>query len=269
MAEGFAAAVEREVELGGNCGQMFVGSPRCWAVSEVDEADADALREASAERDVGPWAVHGTYLVDLATPKADLARKSTDRVQRELDAAATLGVPYHVFHPGAHTGAGEAAGIENVGSRLSVVDVPDGPTALLENTAGGGTIVGSRLEDLDAMVEASGHAYGDVGICLDTCHHFAAGYDFTGGATMADPFDEIDATVGLENLRYLHLDDSKHPLGSERDEHVGEGEIGAAGFRQFVNHDALRDRPMVLGTPVDERGYAWNLERVRELRTGD
>jgi len=271
IADGFEAAVDREAELGGNCGQLFVGSPRGWATSDVEEGAAEAFREAAEERDVRPWVVHGTYLINLATPKEDLAGKSLDCVRAELDAAATLGIPYYVFHPGAHTGAGEETGVENVGERLSELDVPEGVTLLLENTAGKGTTVGKRLEDLAAMVETSTHDYDDLGICLDTCHLFAAGYEFGTETAMAELIEAVDSTVGVENVHYLHLNDSKHPPGSEKDEHehVGEGEIGEEGFRRFVNHEALRGKPMVLETPEDGKGYAWNIERVRELYDGD
>jgi len=271
IAGGIQNAVDREVELGGNCGQIFVGSPRGWATSEVTDEEASAFRESAEAQDVGPWIVHGTYLINLATPKDDLAEKSIDAVQAEVDAAATLGIPYYVFHPGAHTGAGEETGIENVGERLSALDVPDGVTVLLENTAGKGTTVGTRLADLEAMVDASEYGYGDLGVCLDTCHLYAAGYDFTDESGLDALVDEVEETVGLDHVHYLHLNDSKHPLGSEKDEHehIGEGEIGDEGFRRFVNHEALRDVPMVLETPEDEKGFAWNVEKVRELRTGD
>ena len=273
IAGGVANAVERERDLEGNCGQIFVGSPRGWATNEVDEDDAATFEAASEEHDVGPWIVHGTYLVNFATPKEDLAEKSIDAVQAEVDAAAAYGIPYYVFHPGAHTGAGYDTGVENVGERLSAVEIPDDVTVLLENTAGKGTTVGTEMADLAAMVEASDHDYGDggVGVCLDTCHLWAAGYDFSDDDGMDELIAEVEETVGVEHVHYLHLNDSKHPLGSEKDEHehVGEGEIGEAGFRQFVNHDALREKPMVLETPEDEKGYAWNIAKVRELRTGD
>ena len=268
ISGGIANAVDRQTEIGGNCGQVFVGSPRGWAVSDVDPDDAEAFVEASEEKDVGPWIVHGTYLVNMATPKDDLAAKSIDTVQAELDAAAALDIPYYVFHPGAHTGAGERTGIGNVADRISELTIPDGVTLLLENTAGKGTTVGTRFGDLDTMVAESDQDYDDVGICLDTCHLYAAGYDFTTPEGMADMIDELDDTVGIENVHYLHLNDSKHPLGSEKDEHehLGEGEIGEEGFRRFINHDALSDKPMVLETPEDEKGYAWNVEKARELR---
>lgn len=271
ISGGVSKAVDREVDLGGNCGQIFVGSPRGWATSDVDPAEAEAFQAASGEADVGPWIVHGTYLINLATPKDDLAEKSIGAVQAEVDACDALDIPYYVFHPGAHTGAGYETGVENVGVRLSEVEVPDGVTVLLENTAGKGTTVGKHIADLDDMVAASEHGYGEggLGVCLDTCHLWAAGYDYSDDAGMNDLVDEIEDTVGVEHVHYLHLNDSKHPLGSEKDEHehVGEGEIGEAGFRQFVNHEALREKPMVLETPEDEKGYAWNVETVRALRT--
>ena len=271
ISGGFPKAVEREVDLDGNCGQLFVGSPRGWATSAVDADEAEAFREASEAADVAPWIVHGTYLVNLATPKADLAEQSIDAVQAEVDAAAALGIPYYVFHPGAHTGAGEETGLQNVADWLSTVDVPGGVTVLLENTAGRGTTVGKRLADLETVMAACELGDDALGVCLDTCHLFAAGYDFRDDDGMADLAAEVETTVGDEAVRYLHLNDSKHPLGSEKDEHehVGEGAIGAEGFRRFVNHETLREKPMVLETPEDGKGYAWNVETVRELRTGD
>jgi deoxyribonuclease-4 len=269
ISGGVQKAVDRQRDIEGNCGQIFVGSPRGWAVSEVDEDEATAFVDGAAEHDIGPWIVHGTYLVNLATPKDDLAAKSIDTVQAELDAAAALDIPYYVFHPGAHTGAGEDTGIQNVGERLSDLEIPDGVTLLLENTAGKGTTVGTNFADLEEMVATAEQDYDDVGVCLDTCHLYAAGYDFTTEEGIEEMIDELDATVGIENVHYLHLNDSKHPLGSEKDEHehLGEGEIGDEGFRRFINHDALRDLPMVLETPEDdEKGYAWNVEKARALR---
>lgn len=269
ISGGVQNAVERETDFGGNCGQIFVGSPRTWSVSEVDPDDAEAFRAASADADVGPWITHGTYLINLATPKDDLAEKSLDCVQAELDACRALGVPYYVFHPGAHTGSGAETGTDRVGERISQLDVPDDVTLLLENTAGKGTTVGKSFAQLDRMVEVSDYGYGDVGVCLDTCHLYSAGYDFTTEDGVDEMVAELDESVGVENVGYLHLNDSKHPLGSEKDEHehVGEGEIGERGFELFVNHAELRDLPMVLETPVDDdRGYAWNVDKVRELR---
>ena len=271
IAGGFSKAVDREIEIGGNCGQIFVGSPRGWAVGEVDADEGSEFITASEADDIGPWIVHGTYLINLATPKDDLAEKSLNTVQAELDAAAALEIPYYVFHPGAHTGAGEETGIENIGKRLSKLDIPDGVTLLLENTAGKGTTLGKSFEQLDGMVDASSYDYGPIGVCLDTCHLFSAGYDFRSADGIDEMLVTVDDEVGLDHVEYLHLNDSKHPLGSEKDEHehIGEGEIGEEGFRLFINDDRLRDKPMVLETPENGKGFEWNVEKVRDLREGD
>ncbi|MDY6765818.1 MAG: deoxyribonuclease IV [Candidatus Nanohaloarchaea archaeon] len=268
ISDGFAAAVEHEQELDGACGQVFVGSPRGWSVGTVDDAEAAAFQDAVAEHDVRPWIVHGTYLVNLATPKEDLAAKSVQCVQDEIDACAALGIPYYTFHPGAHTGAGKEQGIANVADRLSRLDIPDGVTLLLENTAGKGTTVGKTFRALAAMVEQSDYSYDDIGVCLDTCHLYAAGHDFTTSDGMNQMLDDLDDEIGTGNVHYLHLNDSKHPLGSEKDEHehIGEGEIGGHGFELFINHEEFRDTPMVLETPEDDKGFAWNIAAVRELR---
>ncbi|MDY6761609.1 MAG: deoxyribonuclease IV [Candidatus Nanohaloarchaea archaeon] len=269
ISDGFAAAVEHEQELDGTCGQVFVGSPRGWNVPEVDQDEAATFEDAVQELDVRPWIVHGTYLINLATPKDDLAQKSVQCVQDEIDACDALSIPYYTFHPGAHTGAGREQGIANVADRLSQLDIPDGVTLLLENTAGKGTTVGKTFAALDAMVHQSEYGYDDIGICLDSCHLYAAGHDFTTAEGIDEMLAEIDSEIGTDNVHYLHLNDSKHPLGSEKDEHehLGEGEIGEHGFELFINHDALRDIPMVVETPEDsKKGFAWNIAKAKEVR---
>lgn len=270
ISDGFASAVKEQADLGGNCGQVFVGSPRGWAVGDVDEDAAAEFVEARAELDIDPWIVHGTYLINFATPKDDLADKSVTCVQDELDAAAALDIPYYVFHPGAHTGAGTETGIANVADRLNQLSIPSSVTLLLENTAGKGTTVGKRLDELNTMIEESDYGTEDIGVCLDTCHLFAAGYDFSTADAMDALIAEIDETVGLERVNYLHLNDSKHEFDSAKDEHhhIGKGEIGEEAFAHFVNHEAFREKPIVLETPVDDIGYAWNIDKVNELLTG-
>ena len=269
ISGGYEKAVDRQLELGGTCGQIFVGSPRGWKVNEIDPAEAAPFKAATKEYDVGPWIVHGTYLINFATPKDDLGARSLETVQKELDAASALDIEYYTFHPGAHTGAGEAAGIENIGTRLSSLDVPDNVTLLLENTAGKGTTLGKRFTDLQEMIDGSGLTGADIGVCLDSCHLFAAGYDFRTTEGMDAMLEELDASIGIENVHYLHLNDSKHPLGSEQDEHqhIGDGEIGDEGFERLINHPEFRDLPMALETPEDDKDYAWNITKLHELRT--
>lgn len=269
ISDGPAAAVHEQEEVGGNVGQIFVGSPRGWKVSEFTDDDGTEFTETHDASGMGPWIVHGTYLINFATPKDDLAEKSISTVQAELEACATLGIPYYVFHPGAHTGAGVETGIENVATRLSAVSVPDSVMVLLENTAGKGTTIGKRFAELNRMAEESDLEVGeDIGYCLDTCHLYAAGYDFTTDDGMDDMTATLDEELGIKHVRYLHLNDSSHPLGSEKDEHehIGEGHIGDQGFENFINHPSLRDLPMVLETPANDKGYEWNITRTKELR---
>lgn len=160
---------------------------------------------------------HGTYLINLATPDEDLGNESLACVQQELEATATLGIPYYVFHPGSHTGAGVKSGRANVANRLSDLEIPDGVTLLLENTAGMGTTIGKQFDGIDSIVEQSEYDYLRVGVCLDTCHLLAAGYDLTAADRLDETIEELDASIGVENVQYLHLNDSKHPIGSEKE----------------------------------------------------
>ena len=269
MSGGFEKAVDREVEIKGNCGQLFVGSPRGWKVGEVNEESAELFKESCSENDVGPWIVHGTYLINLATPKEELAEKSVVTVQSELDASADLGIPYYTFHPGAHTGEGIEKGLKNIAMRISQLEIPKSVTLLLENTAGKGTTLGKKFVELQTMVEESTYGYNDIGVCLDTCHLFSAGYSFENEMEIDHMVEEIEDTIGIENVRYLHLNDSKHPFGSEKDEHehIGDGEIGEEPFRSLINHELFREIPMVLETPIDdEKDHSWDIQKIRELR---
>lgn len=234
----------------------------------MTDDEAEQFRSMINDRDIRPWIVHGTYLINLGTPKDDLGEKSVDAVQAEMDAAAKLGIPYYTFHPGAHTGAGMERGIKNVAERISKLDIPDETMLLLENTAGKGTTIGKSFEDLAQIMELCDYGTDRIGVCLDTCHLYAAGYDFTTEDGIEAMIAELDDTVGVENVHYLHLNDSKHPLGSEKDEHqhIGEGAIGENGFGLFINHEQLRDRPMVVETPTsDGKGFAENIQKVKDL----
>jgi deoxyribonuclease-4 len=265
IAGGVQNAVDEQLEYDGNCGQIFSHSPQVWADPSIDEADAAAFRELAAENDVGPWVIHSSYLVNLCTPKDDLREKSIASMRTELDVADRLGIDYVNVHLGAHTGAGVEGGLANAVSALAELDVPDGVTILVESDAGSGTKLGDQFEHLAHVCDESRH---DLAVCLDTAHAFAAGYDLSTPEGVDETFAEFDATVGLDRLACVHLNDSKHACGTNKDEHahIGEGEIGEAGMRAFVTHDAVADVPFVLETPTEDgRSFAWNIERVREL----
>jgi len=262
IAGGVEKAVERQEELDGSCGQVFAGSPQGWKVSGFDDSEAESFSEERNRLDQTPYAIHSTYLVNLATPKDDLLEKSLNCLQEELEAAAKLGIEYVVFHPGAHTGAGRKTGVENVVEAVDQLKIPSGVTLLFENTAGKGTTVGKDFSALSTMVNETEAE--NVGVCLDTCHMYAAGYDIVEG--FEDVLEELHSELGMEHVKLLHLNDSKHPLDSERDEHqhIGDGEIGDQGFRNLLE-SRLGELPIVLETPTNGKGYAENIEKVREL----
>ena len=266
IAGGAFNAVEEQVEYGGNCGQIFSHSPQVWQSPNIEDEEAERFRSLTADHGVGPWVIHSSYLVNLCTPKEDLREKSRQSMQEEVDAAAKLDVDYVNVHLGAHTGAGVDGGLDNAASVLDDLDVPAGVTVLVESDAGSGTKLGGEFEHLAAVRERTGL---DIEFCLDTAHVFAAGYDLSTPEGVAETLAAFDDVVGYEDLACVHLNDSKHDCGTHKDEHahVGEGLIGEAGMRAFVNHEAVRDLPFVLETPTEDgKSFAWNIERVRELR---
>jgi deoxyribonuclease-4 len=266
IAGGVHNAVEEQREYSGNCGQIFSHSPQVWQDPNIDDENAMQFRNESTENDIRPWVIHSSYLVNLCTPKDDLREKSIDSMQKEVDAADRLDIEYVNVHLGAHTGAGVEQGLDNAASALDALDIPDGVTVLVESDAGSGTKLGGDFEHLAAVLDRSEQ---DLDVCLDTAHAFAAGYDLSTADGVAETIGEFDDIVGLEHLACVHLNDSKHECGTNKDEHahIGEGRIGEAGMQAFVNHEAIRDVPLVLETPTENgKSFAWNIERVAELR---
>jgi deoxyribonuclease-4 len=265
IAGGAYNAVEEQVEYDGNCGQIFSHSPQVWQDPNVGDEEAERFRELSADHDVGPWVIHSSYLVNLCTPKDDLREKSIDSMQKEVDAADKLGVDYVNVHLGAHTGAGVDGGLDNAASALDELDVPDGVTVLVESDAGSGTKLGGEFDHLAEVLDRSAQ---DLEICVDTAHAFAAGYDLSTAEGVEETIAEFDDVVGLDKLACIHLNDSKHECGTNKDEHalLGEGYIGEDGMAAILTHDALTDVPFVLETPTEDgKGFEWNIARAQEL----
>jgi len=259
-------AIFRQKQFGGNCGQIFSHSPQVWQDPNIGDDEAEKFRERSDQQGVGPWVIHSSYLVNLCTPKDDLREKSIDSMQKEVDAAEKLGIEYVNVHLGAHTGAGVEGGLDNAASALDELDIPESVTVLIESDAGSGTKLGGQFEHLAGVLDRSEQ---DLEICLDTAHMFAAGYDISTAEGVEDTVEEFDDVVGLDNLACIHLNDSKHECGTNKDEHahVGEGLIGEEGMKAVINHEGLRGCPYVLETPTEDgKSFAWNVERVRELR---
>lgn len=271
IAGGLDLAIERGIELGCETIQIFVKNASQWQAKPLAEGDIDAFRQAHEQSEIGPLIAHASYLINLAATKPDNLRRSRAALQHELERCHRLRVPGLVVHPGAHLGAGIDAGIELIAASLQKVfaAIPDNETrVLLENTAGQGTLVGFRLEHLARIRELTGEPE-RVGICIDTCHAFAAGY----ALHEAEGFREFVATIvelfGTDEPRCFHLNDSKYGLGAKRDRHanLGEGEIPLEVFEWLIHEPAFEHVPMVLETPMgdDSEGHRRDLETLRAL----
>jgi deoxyribonuclease IV len=258
--------------LGANTFQIFSASPRMWR-ARVPEPEQIRLIRAARERfDLNPLTVHANYLINLASQDPLIRAKSIDGFRDEIERAAAIGAEYLVVHPGSYRGQSVEAGIAAVAlglraaaARLRTLQV----TVLLENTAGCGAALGSRFEELQSIRELARDLTNlPVGYCLDTCHLLAAGFDITSSIGLRETLRHAELTLGLENVRVIHANDSKTPLGSRVDRHanIGEGHIGSAAFRRILTHPKLRTKTFILETPVDNPGDdRRNLDTLKAL----
>lgn len=261
---GFVNAASEASRLGCDCAQLTVGPVDEWHVEDVDGSDGRRFQSVSTANGVDEWIVAGKPLVDLATPDRDRVRRSLVTIRRELEVARRLDADYYVLSPGTHAGTDARTGLENAARNLSEVDVPGGVTVLLENAPGDGTSVGHRFEELGRILDAS--TLDEVGLCLDTCNAFAAGYDLTTRTGVARMLDEVETTVGIENLSLVHLNDAEHELGAKRGvpKPVGRGQIGRSTLERVATHDWLRDVPVILESEAESR-IQEEIERLRSL----
>ncbi|MDN7013834.1 deoxyribonuclease IV [Methanoculleus sp. FWC-SCC3] len=263
-------AVGRALDVGCDTFQIFSRNPRGWKAKDLDPDLAEAFRAAVRSSGIGPVVDHMPYLPNPASPDAEIYEKSVAALAGELRRCALLGIPYLVTHLGHHRGAGMEAGQERVVAAINRAFEDAGESGvmlLLENTAGEKNSVGTTVDDLSRIVDGI-DADGRVGICFDTCHAFAAGYDLRTAEGVDAVMGELDDRIGLASLRVVHLNDCKGDLGSglDRHEHIGLGRIGEDGFRHILRHPAVRRLPLICETPVDgRRSDTGNIAKVREL----
>lgn len=268
---GVHKALQRAVDVGATSCQIFSKNERQWLAKPLDPAVVEEFRGERERTGIRQMVVHDSYLINLASPKDDIHEKSMAAFADELERCHTLQIQYLVTHPGAHTGSGVEAGIRKFADSLNRLhDQLPHITAItcLETTAGQGTTLGRSFEELAQIIDLV-EAKDRVGVCLDTCHIFAAGYDIRTPDAYDATMDAFDSVVGLDKLRVIHLNDSKMPFASNRDrhEHIGEGEIGNEGFRSLVNDSRLSGLPGILETEKDPDGMhdRRNLELLRSL----
>jgi len=273
ISGGMHRAVDRAAAVEATALQVFVKSSRQWAARPLDPGDVEKFREKLGIHGLGPYTMaHASYLINLASPDATAWERSVEAFVVEMDRCEQLGIPYLVVHPGSHVGAGEEPGLDRVVQALDHVLSRDSDTSaervtvLLETTAGQGTNLGHRFDELGRVLDRVREA-DRVGVCFDTCHVLAAGYDFRDAASYRRTIGELDSAVGLERVKAFHLNDSRNGLGTRRDrhEHIGKGEVGLEGFRRILGDRRFRDVPMVLETPKGE-DLAEDRENLSVLR---
>jgi deoxyribonuclease-4 len=256
IAGGMDRAIERGAAIGCTAIQIFTKSSNQWAARPLPDDEVERFRAGRERAGLTHVVAHDSYLINLCSPDDRLFRKSIDAYVEEMQRCLRLGVSSLVTHPGAHVGQGEAFGIRRMAEAIDAIceRVPDpGVSIVLETTAGQGTVIGRSFEELAAIIASVRHPE-RLGVCFDTCHVFAAGYDLRSRAAYDDTMRRFAGEIGFERLRAVHLNDSKKDLGCrvDRHEHIGKGFLGLEAFRHVMNDARLADRPMLLETPKDD-----------------
>ena len=261
---GYLAMVKTAESIGANTFAFFTRNPRGSKAKQEDPVDAAKAVAALEEKKFGPLVAHGAYTMNLCTKDAEARAFAADVLADDLRRMAALPGQYYNFHPGSHVGQGMEAGIDYIAQALRKALEPGYPvTVLLETMAGKGSEVGGRFEELKAIIDAVGSDH--VGVCMDTCHVYDAGYDIVND--LNGVLAEFDRIVGLDRLKALHINDSKNPFASHKDRHecIGQGSLGVGTFANIVNHPILKDKPMILETPNELPGYAAEIDLLHKL----
>jgi deoxyribonuclease IV len=246
-------SVDNALKIGCNAFQIFSRNPRGWAAKPLQDDDVENFRKKLNESNIDKYStfVHMPYLPNLASSDKELHKKSTDTLREEIKRCSTLGIPHVIkFSP--------TSKLKSKIRKKKSFDIEREPvTIILENSAGGKNSLGSRFDELGLILDKlkSSDKQNSIGICLDTCHAFAAGYDLRAKEGVSETLDKFKSEIGLENLKVVHLNDSRDMLGSKRDrhEHIGLGEIGTQGFKELLTYEVVRKIPIIMETPLDKR----------------
>ncbi|HEX3302457.1 MAG TPA: deoxyribonuclease IV [Thermomicrobiales bacterium] len=267
---GVDLALVRANDFGMTACQLFTKSERQWAAKPLDPAVVERFHANQEQFRLKHLVAHDSYLINVASPNPEMWEKSRSALAHELERCDTLGIHYLVSHPGAHMGEGPEAGIARVAEAINRIhdEMPDGKAKILiETTAGQGTALGRSFEEIAGMI-AGVDAKDRIGVCLDTCHIFAAGYDIRDAESYSATIQAFEDIVGLSNLKCLHLNDSKKGLGLhvDRHAHIGEGEIGLAGFACLMNDKRLCGLPGILETPKEAPDFEEDRMNLNALK---
>lgn len=268
IAKGFKKAAETAVEIGANTFQFFSRNPRGGNAKVYDEKDIVGFEKIRRESNFGSLLAHAPYTMNLGGNKDEVYEFARRVIKEDIERMDNLGIEYLCFHPGSHVGGGVDFGIDRIIDGLNEgITGNENITVLLETMSGKGTEIGRSFEELKRIIDNV--QYKDrVGVCLDTCHIFSAGYDIVNNSDAV--LEEFDKTIGIDKLKTIHLNDSMMPFGSNKDRHaaIGEGEIGLEAILNFMTNPAIKDLPFFLETPFDDQGHKEEIKMIKKALNG-
>lgn len=265
-SKGYLAMAKQAIELGGNTFQFFTRNPRGGAAKDIDPADVAAFHDYAAQHGIQTILAHAPYTLNACAAEERVQEFCLATMRDDLQRMEYTPGQMYNFHPGSHVKQGIEVGIEKIADTLNQILWPEmTTTVLLEVMAGKGSEVGSKFEEIRAIIDRTTLS-DKLGVCLDTCHVYDGGYDIV--QDLDGVLEEFDRIIGLSRLRAVHLNDSKNPFCSHKDRHekIGQGYIGAEAFQRIVNHPALRDLPFYLETPNELDGYAEEIAMLKAFR---
>lgn len=266
IAKGFKKAAQISVDIGANTFQFFSRNPRGGNAKEFNEKDMAAFQDIREKNNFGKLLAHAPYTMNLAAVNEDTYEFAKMVIKEDVKRMDSIGVEYICFHPGSHVGSGVEEGTRKIIEGLNqAITGDENITVLLETMSGKGTEIGRSFEELKAIIDGVEHNE-RIGVCMDTCHIFSAGYDIVND--LDGVLDEFDRVIGLDRLKTIHLNDSMMPFGKNKDRHagIGEGEIGMKALLEVVNHPKLREIPFFLETPYDDEGHGREIAMLKENR---
>jgi deoxyribonuclease IV len=270
-AGGIDKAPTNGVRIGCEAIQVFTRNQRQWKSKPLSKIEIENYAREIEKSQIRFTVSHDSYLINLASPQDNLLEQSREAFADEVERCEQLRIPYLIFHPGSHVGTGEKTGLKNIAASINdTLATKQGYATqlLLETTAGQGTNLGYRFEQLAEILEMVKEPE-RVGVCVDSCHIFAAGYEIRTAEAYRSTMNQLDQVIGLDKVKAFHINDSKNPLGSrvDRHEHIGQGHLGEQAFRMILKDERFEGIPMVLETPGGEENFIRNLQLLKKLRS--
>jgi deoxyribonuclease IV len=265
ISKGFSKAAQTAVDIGANTFQFFTRNPRGGNAKDFNEKDIEKFQQIRKQENFGPLLAHAPYTMNLGGSKDDVYEFARRIFKEDIQRMDSIDVEYMCFHPGSHVGGGIDFGIERIAFSLNEAITGDEKiTILLETMSGKGTEIGFEFEQLSKIIDKVEHK-DKVGICLDTCHIFSAGYDIVND--LDGVLDKFNNIIGLDKLKAIHFNDSMMPFGDKKDRHaeIGEGQIGFDALIGFITHLKLNHLPFFLETPYDDAGHSKEIKMLREI----